>query len=154
MKKKVLIILAIIVVLFVLMVFLGYTLEKKEIKEVTPDFEKKYEEALLVYKSDEEKGIEVMENVMYYGHSHGLKAYKDFLVIGFTEYYREGLNLLARHYKEQGKMLADEGKFDEALEMYKKIYNYTDKSDETVTYKKGPDVDLLFIEIKKLKTEN
>jgi tetratricopeptide (TPR) repeat protein len=149
-KKIIIIVVCVIVVIFVGMAIFGYFLEKKEVEEVTPRFEEMYKEVLLVLKDDRERGIEELEDAMYYGHSHSLAAYQDPLITGYNEYYREGLNILAEYYLEQGKKLADEGNLQGALKIYEKIYDFTDK-DESIAYKKGQDVDLLFMEIKKLK---
>ncbi|KPJ73589.1 hypothetical protein AMJ52_03475 [candidate division TA06 bacterium DG_78] len=150
MKKVILIIVGVVVVLFIVMAFFGYQLEKKEVEEITPEFERLYQEAIVLYRNNEEAGIEALEDVMYYGHTHSLASYKDALITGYSEYYREGLNLLAKHYRERGKMLEDEGRFLEALKEYEKIFNYTNK-DQSIAYKKGVDVDLLFTEIKRLE---
>lgn len=153
MKRIILIVILSIIGFFIVMAIIGYNLEKNEIKEISPDFESKFKEAKLVYEKDSLKGIEALEEVMFYGHSHSLKAYDDFLVTGYNESYREGLNILAKYYLKEGKKLLDEGKHEEVLEVYSKIYNYTAKGEEDIAYKKGSDVDILIIEIQKLSKE-
>lgn len=150
MKKTILIIVAVIVLLVILMAFFGFLIEKGEVKEATPRFEELYEAAMVAYETDTVTGIRTLEEALYYGHTHSLVGYEDVMVTGYNKHYQDGLNLLARHYRARGKSLEHDGKLQEALNQYERIFTYTDR-DASVAYKKGPEVDLLYTDIKRIR---